>query len=333
MKTTLLILSIMTITSCGQLKEGEDRNNVAFSAKDLMTDSEATSTEITDQLEDAISSLSQTSDSSSSVSLMLAPENEITTSRDCKESDDGLTVSIEKSFEKSISGLNNLTILREASITRDWSHDTLDLECDSSGQYANVGELKGEGLSLHVEFSRTKSISGEKRGRPFSKSRQASGSRDIVYISSVKDSSYETNEMNLSFSVEKNVKMNLRNKDFSYSSKAQSSDLRVKIVRELESKSWVSKEIISGTVTAELSNGIKTVTTFNGVKFEKSDRSCYPFTGTLSGIITLEDESEHEDSEVKEISFSADFSTTDNSIVIDGEGETVVLDGCELAGL
>ncbi|MDB2447028.1 hypothetical protein N9W79_00215 [bacterium] len=344
---TLITLSMTAlVVSCGEIaNEATERDVIgAITASDMFSDSEANGSVINDQLDDAISSLSQASSSSSSSSaLMLADEEEVdaesedsstienrkehVVDRSCAAEEGVASVNIERSFEASFeTSRGTIELEKSSSISRVWSHTSEDVECNSSNEYAAISDLKGDGLKLEAAFEKAKKRTVTRTRGTLTRESSASGTKSIEFISSTDDGSLETNQMLMTFDVARSASVEGKRKKRSYVSNSSAEELDVTVVRDQSSKEWESKTISSGSVSSTLENGIEILTSFDNVKFENTDSKCTPVSGIMSGSIKMPDSED-------EVSFSIDFSEGLGTVSIGDEEEELDFDGCDLASI
>lgn len=358
MKKSLICTGICVaiVTACGVLeKDPQDRDkSFGYTANQLINDFESSSLMINGQIDEVISSISQSSGAEQGTSaLMLSQDtstpiensNKIEITRNCTVSDKKATVEIERNIVKSLEkNKRKVKINKSANIARVWSLEGGgSVECTASGKYAKISELKKSGnLILNADFVRTKTRKVEGPLRSFEVKHQKEGKRSLKFNSSAFDaeSNIETNSVTVNHDISKTSEIKRKSDSFTNESSSATKDLSVVIERDKLTKTWIRKTIESGSVVTTLDNGLVITTNFTNLKFENNGDKCVPVSGALSGSMSItapdqdsEENSGPDSSEPVSIEFSADFDSGSTNVSIDGAEEPLVFDGCELVSL
>ena len=230
MKRSLICIGtcVAIVAACGVLeKDSQDRDkSFGYTANQLMNDFESSSLVINGQIDEVISSISQSSGAEKGTSaLMLSGDastpiensNKIEITRNCSISDKKATVEIERNIAKSFEkNKRKVEINKSANISRVWSLEGEgSVECTSSGKYAKIGELKNSGnLILNADFVRTNNRKVEGPLRSFESKHVREGKRSLKFNSSVLDtaSNIETNSVTVNHDLSKTSEITRKSK-------------------------------------------------------------------------------------------------------------------------
>jgi hypothetical protein len=321
--TKMLMLSLM-MWGCG-VPEGADREETAtdeelnveeeeVSDSEFVSDEEISGETITAQIDEAVSSIAEEQDASSASALGLrsgvgkmgGKERKAgKRHRECTVDGNSAVVSIKRNFSRTFdkSGMRSITVsmANAGSRTRTWSLEDGQIGCKENGKSADVPKDDRAGVTLDVEFERSKSKSmaminrkGEIVER--SKSFSAKGERHVKFLSVTEDD--EASEITVVREQTKKVTrtMHIMNKkgeerfmEHSIESK-EDAPMNVTIVRDSGTHKALSRTINSGSLISESKKGGLVETSFDSVTYEPNN--CFPISGTISGSITKPNEDE-----------------------------------------
>lgn len=338
MKTQLITAAVaLFFVGCGNMQDKEAQERKQISASDSLEDSDVSSAIISDQFDEVVSALAQTSDTGASqVSLQLAAgERSFDHSRTCVETDGGLKVDVSRSFNRAVDrNLFQLEISKNVTIERNWSHESMELECTADGKFAAVHKVDKPGLQLSSTYEKSKSVELTSSRRSKSRSIAMSGEREIKWMSTDMDETTYTNTLNIELSSSRSVAVSGSRGERSYESNSQASGIVAEVTRDLETKKWIKKIIKSASVTSTLKNGLVINAEFTDVEFQNSgDTSCKPVSGQITGtfMIPSNGESEAPDAdstdapEAEETSLASDASDEAVEFTVEFDGETSVV--------
>lgn len=346
LKKSTYVFGLLFVTACGQDQDSDREETGSSSLVSQDVSAEALSLNIND----ALSILSETSDSRETLSLQRErPESKDRWVKSCEANDDGLAVSITGEIDRSISFENRRfsferSLTGSLNIQRQWSHDSLELACDESGKRAEINFASEDvvGLSLEISSEKTKSAevkktsisSEESRGHNSSFSLKAERQVDWLSFEEVSDESYKVSKSVSSESQrERNItKPNGEQITIGLSMLILAEDpLVIETVRSSADHQLISKKIVSGSISGINADSQRIVTSFSEVEYSFVGEECQAVSGSIEAEIYAAD--------AEEASMKFSLSITDGDYVITNvtdagnpvEVEDFDFEACDLA--
>jgi hypothetical protein len=315
-----LLLSLAMLNACGK----EDNKDAAeqklekesspdyseleqVSSEEMTSETEISGPIIEASIDESLSSLAEEPDDATAALLSLTEEDaakgnkngrraNVSMYRNCTVEGDAAHVEIQKKLEKEI----NLDLPRRTMVStfemftdieRIWTKDGSEITCGDNDKFAKLPLLDMEGVSLAVEFSRTKSRAGTVTNKvknttwSASSHYEAAGSRNIAWDAISEQEENYLVERTLNSEVSHKLAITLPSgevKKFA-GQVTVSTDAPLKISALHDQNLKVTQRSIkSGTVEAESAEG-KITTIFDNVVYAAG--SCMPKSGTISGSI------------------------------------------------
>jgi hypothetical protein len=268
------------------------------SSQEVAVDEELAAAEVTDSVDEGISSIADVSDQQAGV-LGLVPSRSINLQRNCSEVEGAAKVEMTMNFLRE---WNHDGPVRVASqkitdsglLTRLWSHPSHSIACDEEKKRADVKLEELEGTKVQIDLARNRSkeasYQNKRNGKSFARSMKLEvvGKRQVSWDKvEISEDSYVASK---TISSAVNRKLQVQNKageerviERRITISAEN-PLKVEVTRELETGVALKKVIKSGTIEAERADKGKIITRFNEVVHTQVGR-CMADSGTISGEI------------------------------------------------
>ena len=303
LKLTAIVSGLFIFSACGT---DSDRETAGQST--LVSDQGSVAA-LTVQIDDALSILSETSDSSEGLALQ-RPSRGDTWEKSCELVEGGVSVSIVGDFERSQQRENRRFSVEKSksgavAITRLWQHDSLELACDSRGKSVAIdfksADVVGLSASLKVEKSGeaniTKTLQQSSETKEFSSKMSLSAERQINW-QGFDESSADHYQITKQISSESVRSRSIQKPDGSSTELSLSLSISTEdplIVETLRSKvdgALAAKKIVSGTVTGVNAAKEKIVTGFSDVNYSFTSDGCLAVSGEILASTFAKDAAE-----------------------------------------
>jgi hypothetical protein len=321
----------------------ESKTLPAATSQEVEADEELAAAEVTDNVDEALSSLADVNPSSATgLNLVAEGESKHKLTHKCSEVDSTAVVDVSIDFVREWGFANRLRHLTHAisdigSIKRIWSNPDQSVKCDEGGQTVAISPEELEGSKLAIELSREKSketsFKNLRSGAQFSRSMKlsVSGKRsaewDAVEVSesAIVESKLLTSDVKRNLQVtnksgeKRQIERQVRTVD--------DKPLAIVVTREPATLKASSRLIKTGSIEAIRSDKGRVVTHFDNVLLTKAS-GCVAESGRITGEIYALEAAE------PVLSFVVEFDDGSAKVVFsNGKEAEYTPEGCDLENL
>jgi hypothetical protein len=348
-KSFALFAVVSLVASCGgNERSGKSESSVTpeSTAGEIANDEESTSAAVSSNLDEAVASLAGDSSASTSTSggasfgLAGTADKDFQFEKSCEIVDGKALVKVSSSGERTkvldrSNFSHSLSFSGESSQERLWFREGVALECQNDHAKFDWKSAGIEGLKLDLKFKRARALTHEfvnkKKGTTKSSSFSflAQGERSIVWgVTEVSaESTTAVRVKTISSNVQRSlsfVKKNGEKKEISHAVVSKE-PLVVKVERNKETASLVSRTIDSGLLVATHIDDSRLETSFSKLKVSMENGECLYVSGSMSAKFFEKDGVEAK--RAFEISFVDGQGSIKN--LLNGESKEFVPAGCD----